>query len=128
MSNPDLQVEILVQGVEEWLARELPGWATWTRFHDRRVDGDRVLVLTARDGRQDVGYAVFDQQMSHVHYLETREDQRRRGVGGQLWEKVKSSAVHRDITATADTEEGKRRLQSWGFEELDGMWTWMPTK
>ena len=50
MSNPDSQAEILVQGVEEWLARELPGWARRTRFHARRVDGDRIHVLTARDG------------------------------------------------------------------------------
>ena len=123
MSNPVLEVEVLVQGVEEWLARELPGWATLTRFQ-RRVDGDRILVLTARDGREDVGYAVFDKQMSHRYYMDTRKDRRRRGVGEQLLEKVKSSAVHRDITATADSEEGKRRLQAWGFVELEGMWTW----
>ena len=123
MSNPDLQVETLVQGVEEWLARELPGWATRTRFHARRVDGDRVLVLTARDGREEVGYAVFDKQMSHLYYIETRKDRRRRGVAEQLWEKVVANAVHRDITATADSEEVKRRLVAWGFVELDGMWT-----
>jgi tricorn protease-like protein len=74
MSNPDLQAEILVHGVEEWLARELPGWATRTRFHPRRVDGDRILVVTARLNGEDVGYAVFDKQMSHLYYLETRKD------------------------------------------------------
>jgi hypothetical protein len=60
--------------------------------------------------------------------LETRKDRRRRGVAEQLWEKVKASAVHRDITATADSEEGKRRLVVWGFVELDGMWTWRPPR
>ena len=128
MSNPDLKVEILVHGVEEWLARELPGWATRTRFHARRVDGDRILVLTACDGDQDVGYAVFDRELSHLYYIETRKDRQRRGVGEQLWEKVKASSVHRDITSTADSEEGKRRLQVWGFMELDGMWTWRRTQ
>ena len=126
MSGPDLKVEIVVQGVEEWLKRELPGWATRTRFHARRVDGNHVLVLTARDGDQDVGYVVFDKQMSHLYYMETQKDRRRRGVAEQLWEKVKASAVHRDITASADSEEGKRRLQAWGFVDLEGMWTWRP--
>src|SRR5712672_2380019 len=111
MSGPDLKVEIVVQGVEEWLKRELPGWATRTRFHARRVDGNHVLVLTARDGDQDVGYVVFDKQMSRLYYMGTQKDRRRRGVAEQLWEKVKASAVHRDITASADSEEGKRRLQ-----------------
>jgi len=128
MTAPDLRVEVLVQGVEEWLKRELPGWATRTRFHARRVDGDRVLVLTARDTREDVGYAVFDKELSHLYYIETRQDRRRRGVGERLWEKVKASAVHRDITATADPEDGKRRLQAWGFVELEGMWTWRRTR
>jgi hypothetical protein len=79
MSDADLKLEILVQGVEEWLARELPGWATRTRFHAKRVDGDRILVLTARDDGEDVGYAVFDRQKSHLHYIETRKDCRRCG-------------------------------------------------
>jgi GNAT superfamily N-acetyltransferase len=128
MSNPDLKVEILVQGVEDWLKRELPGWATRTRFHARRVDGNHVLVLTARDTREDVGYAVFDKELSHLYYMETRKDRRRRGVAERLWEKVKASAVHRDITATADSEEGKRRLQVWGFVELEGIWSWSPLR
>jgi GNAT superfamily N-acetyltransferase len=124
VTDPDRQVEILVQGVETWLARELPGWATRARFHARRVDGDHVLVLTARDIREDVGYAVFDKELSHLYYMETRQDHRRRGVAEQLWEKVKASAVHRDITATADSEDGKRRLVAWGFVDVEGMWTW----
>ena len=122
--HADLQVEVLVLGVEEWLARELPGWATRTCLHARRVDGDHVLVLTARDTREDVGYAVFDRELSHLYYMETRNDRRRRSVGEQLWERVKASAVHRDITSTADSEEGKRRLVAWGFVKLEGMWTW----
>jgi GNAT superfamily N-acetyltransferase len=124
MSRPDLKVEVLVQGVEEWLKRELPGWATRTRFHARRVDGEHVLVLTARDIREDVGYAVLDKELSHLYYIETRQDRRRRGVAEQLWEQVKASAVHRDITATADSEEGKRQLKAWGFVEIEAVWTW----
>jgi GNAT superfamily N-acetyltransferase len=127
MSDLELKVEILIQGVEEWLKRELPGWATRTRIHARRVDGDRVLVLTARDTRGDVRYAVFDREVSHLYYIETRQDRRRRGVAEQLWEKVKASAVHRDITATAASEEGKHRLRVWSFTEVDGMWTWRRT-
>jgi ribosomal protein S18 acetylase RimI-like enzyme len=124
MTDAALEVEILVLPVEEWLTLELPGWASRTRFHARRVDGDHVLVLTARDTREDVGYAVFDRELSHLYYIETRKDRRRRGVAEQLWEKVKASAVHRDITATADSEEGNRRLIAWGFVELEGVWTW----
>jgi hypothetical protein len=127
-TDPDLQVEILVQGVEDWLKRELSGWATRSRFHARRVDGNHVLVLTARDTREDVGYAVFDKELSHLYYIETRKDRWRHGVAEQLWEKEKASAVHRDITASAETEEGKRRLVTWGFVEMDGMWTWKPPR
>lgn len=34
-----------------------------------------------------------------------------------------TGALHRDITACADTEDGERRLVAWGFREADGMWT-----
>jgi GNAT superfamily N-acetyltransferase len=124
MSEPVLTADLLIQGVDEWLAREPPGWATRTRFHARRVDGEHVLVLTARDIREDVGYAVFDRELSHLYYMETRKDRRRRGVPEQLWE----SGVHRDITATADSEDGKRRLRVWGFVEVEGVWTWRPPR
>jgi hypothetical protein len=85
MIDPNLTVDSLVQNVEEWLARDLPGWATCTRFHARRVVGDRILVATVQLDGEDVGCAVFDQQMSHLYYVETRQDRRRRGVADELW-------------------------------------------
>src|SRR5436309_7956073 len=123
MSDPDLPVEIETQNVSQWLATNLPAWSTPTRFHARLVEREGVIVLTAKDTSGAVGYAVFDKQMSHLHYIETRKDCRRRGVASRLWAKVREEAVHSEITASADTEDGKRRLTAWGFKEADGMWT-----
>ncbi len=67
-------------------------------------------MLTAKDTSGAVGYALFDKQMSHLHYIETREDCRRRGVASRLWARVREEAVHPEITASADTEDVKRLL------------------
>ncbi len=82
MSDPDLRVEIEVQDIEAWLSTNLPAVATRTRFHARLVERDGVIVLTAQDTSRAVGYALFDKQMSHLHYIETRKHCRRRGVAG----------------------------------------------
>lgn len=124
MSDPDLKVEIDVEDVAAWLATDLPAWATRTRFHARLVEREGVIVLTARDTVGPVGYALFDKQMSHLHYIETRKDCRRRGVASRLWARVRELAGHLEVTASADTEDGRRRLTAWGFREADGMWTW----
>jgi len=110
--------------VTDWLSTDLPAWATRTRHHARLVEREGVVVLTAKDTSGAVGYALFDMQMSHLHYIETRKDCRRRGVASRLWAKVREEAVHREITASADTDGGKRRLVAWGFKEADGMWAW----
>ena len=65
-------------------------------------------MLTASDTSGAVGYTIFDKQMSHLHYIETREDCRRRGVASRLWARVREEAVHSEITASADTEDSKR--------------------
>ena len=124
MSDPDLPVEIEIHDVAKWLWIDLPAWATRTRFHARLVERDGLVVLTAKDTSGAVGYALFDKPMSHLHYIETRQDCRRRGVASRLWARVREQAVHREITTSADTEDGKRRLAAWGFKEADGMWTW----
>lgn len=125
MPEPDLSVQIQIQDVSDWHSTDLPAWATRTRFHAKRVEREGVVVLTAKDMSGAVGYAVFDKPMSHLHYIETREDCRRRGVASRLWAKVRELAVHHpEVTASADTEDGKRRLTAWGFVEADGMWTW----
>ena|SRR2546422_721656 len=124
MTAMDQSIEIEIQGVSDWLSTDLPAWATRTRFHAKLVEREGVVVLTAKDTSGSVGYAVFDRQMSHLHYLETRKNCRRRGVASRLWAKVRGEAVHAEITASADTEDGKRRLTAWGFKESDGMWTW----
>src|SRR6267143_1454345 len=110
MSDPDLSVDIEVHDVSAWLATDLPARATRTRFHTRLVEREGVFVLTAKDTSGAVGYALFDKQMSHLHYMETREDCRRRGVASRLWAKVREESVHREITASGDTEDGKRQL------------------
>ena len=81
-------------------------------------------MLTAENTSGAVGYALFDKQMSHLHDIETRKDCRRRGVASRLWARVREEAVHREITSSGDTDDGKRRLTAWGFMEADGMWTW----
>src|SRR6266566_8583508 len=107
-----LSVEIGIQPASEWLSIDLPAWATRTRFHARLVERDGVVVLTAKDTSGAVGYAVFDKPMSHLHYIETREDCRRRGVASKLWTRVRGEAVHAEITASVDTEDGKRLLST----------------
>ena len=86
------------------------------------VEREGVIVLTAKDTSGAVGYALFDRQMSHLHYIETRKDCRRRGVASRLWAKVREEAAHAEITASADTTDGKRRLTAWGFRDVDGIW------
>ncbi len=80
MSAPDLAVEIEVRDVTDWLSADLPAWATRTRFHARLVEREGVVVLTAKDTTGSVGYAIFDKQMSHLHYIETHKDCRIKGV------------------------------------------------
>lgn len=124
MSDPDLAVEIEILGVSEWLATDLPAWATRTRFNARLVEREGVVVLTAKDTSGPVGYAIFDKPMSHLHYMETREDCRKRGVASRLWARVREEAVHSEMTASADTEDGKRRVAAWGFKEAEGIWVY----
>jgi len=124
VSDPDLRVEIEVRDVTAWLAADQPAWATATRFHARNHEMDGVVVLTATSTIGVVGYAVFDRQMSHLHYIEARKDCRRRGVASRIWARVLEEAVHRDITAVPDTDDGKRRLAAWGFVEAEGTWSW----
>ena len=107
MSDPDLRVEIQIQDVAGWLSTDLPAWATRTRFHARFVERQSVVVLTAKDTSSDVGYALLDKQMSHLHYIATRKDCRRRGVARRLWERVREEVLHSEITASADAEAGR---------------------
>src|SRR5881296_4124159 len=101
MSRPNLSVEIEAQDVAEWLSTDLPAWATRTRFHARLVEREGVAVLTAKDASGAVGYALFGTQMSHLHYIETRKDCRRRGVASRLWARVREEIVQAEITASA---------------------------
>ena len=105
------------------MSTELPTWATRTRFNARFVERDGVVVLTAKNTSGAGGYAVFDKPTSHLHYIETREDCRGRGVASRLWARVREEAIHPEIAASADTEDGKRTLAAWGFREADGIWT-----
>ena len=84
MNDPDVRVEIEIQDIELVLSTDLPAWATRTRFHARLVEREGVAVLTAKDASGAVGYALFGTQMSHLHYIETRKDCRRRGVASRL--------------------------------------------
>src|SRR5437867_9370206 len=104
MNDPDLKADIVVHEVTDWLSRDLPAWSTRTRFHARSAEREGVVVLTARDTSGAVGYALFDKPMSHLHFMETREDCRRRGVASRLWAKVRELAGHLEVTASADTE------------------------
>lgn len=99
-------------------------WVTTARFHARMHESDGLAVLTATSTVGVVGYAVFDRRMSHLHYIETRKDQRRRGVASRLWARVREAAKPHDVTAVADSDDGRLRLAAWGFVEADGMWTW----
>ncbi len=128
MSEPDLSVAVEIYDVREWLSTDLPAWSTRTRHHARLDEREGVIVLTAKDSSGAVGYAIFDKQMSHLHYIETREDRRRRGVASRLWARVREEAVHPEITASADTEDGKRRLTAWGFKEADGTSTYRKSR
>src|SRR2546425_12154956 len=113
MTAMDQSIEIEIQGVSDWLSTDLPAWATRTRFHAKLVEREGVVVLTAKDTSGAVGYAVFDKQMSHLHYIETRKDCRRGGVASRLWARVREEAAHSEIRAAADTEDGRwRRVSS----------------
>jgi len=124
VKNPWLEVEVPSVPITDWLKRELPSWATRTRFHARTLAHDGTLVLTATCSFGDVGYAIFDKHLSHLHYIETREDCRRRGVAEQLWAKILQTSIQPEITASGDTDAGERRLVAWGFSKADGIWTW----
>src|SRR2546422_8155814 len=103
MTQPDLPVAIETHAVSAWLSTTLPAWATRTHFHARLVEREGVVVLTAKDTSGAVGYAIFDKQMSHLHYIETRKDCRRQGVAAALWAEVREEADHSEITASAET-------------------------
>lgn len=123
MSNLDLRVRIVVQDVGEWLDSDQPGWSTAVRFHAANHEADGVVVLTATSPGV-VGYAVWDRRISHLCYMETRKNCRRRGVASCLWAWIREDARRGEVTATEHSEDGKRRLVAWGFVERDGVWTW----
>jgi len=57
--------------------------------------------------------------------VETRADQRQRGVARQLWEQLQVEIPHATITAAPETREGRERLEAWGFmRDGSGIWTW----
>lgn len=112
MKNPWLEVEVLSLPITEWLKRELPSWATRTRFHARTLAHEDTLVLAATCSFGDVGYAIFDKHLSHLHYMETREDCSS-GVAEQMWARVLQEAAHSEITAAGNTEDGERCLVAW---------------
>jgi hypothetical protein len=82
VKNPWLEVEVHSLPIPDWLKRELPSWATRTRFHARTVAHEDTIVLAATCAFGDVGYAIFDKHLSHLHYIETREDCPGQGSGG----------------------------------------------
>ena len=122
--TPDTQVKIEIATVQDWLASDIPAWATRTMFQAHLVNPDGGIVLTALHAGDPIGYCIFNQRMSHLHYMETREEYRRRCVARRLWARVRREAQHPEITATADTPDGQRRLVAWKFKEKDGIWTW----
>ena len=120
----DVRVKIQITTVKDWLKSDLPAWSTRARLNARLVNPDGVIVLTAVHTCGPVGYCLFNRRMSHLHYIETRKDHRRRCVARRLWARVRLEARHPEITATADTSDGLRRLRAWKFREKDGIWTW----
>lgn len=43
-------------------------------------------------------------------------------MASRLWAKVHEPAVHSEITASADTEDGKHRLAAWRYVPRDVSW------
>ncbi len=121
---PDVRIKIQIATVKDWLNSDLPTWSTRARFNARLVNPEDVIVLTALHTCGPVGYCIFNRRMSHLHYIETRKNHRKRCVARQLWARVRREARHSEITATADTPDGVRRLIAWKFKEKDGIWTW----
>ena len=120
----DVRVKIQIATVQHWLNSDLPTWSTRARFYARLVNSECVIVLTAVHSCGPVGYCIFNRRMSHLHYIETRKNHRKRCVARKLWARVRREARHLEITATADTPDGVRRLRAWKFREEDGIWTW----
>ncbi len=121
---PDARIKIEISTLQDWLDLDLPAWAAGTRTNARLVNPEGVIVLTAVHTCGPIGYCIFSRGMSHLHYMETRKNHRKRCVARKLWARVRREARHPEITATADTPDGLRRLKAWKFREKDGIWTW----
>jgi len=105
MIDPRQLTSVTVQEVTAWLRNDSPAWATATRHHARVHERDGVVVIFARATGGMVGYAVFDRQISHLHYIETRKDCRRRGVASRTWARIREEAGPGDLGVFPNTDD-----------------------
>jgi hypothetical protein len=55
MSQPRLEIAMFIQSVSDCLSTDVPAWATHTGFHERLIEREGVVVLTAKDTSGSVG-------------------------------------------------------------------------
>ena len=104
------------------------GWS-WTASRVlRSIRDPETLVLVARDGKNAVGFAIMDfgEEAAHLALLAVEPSHRRRGVGRDLFDWLKESALTAGIAVVklelrANNVEAQHFYRCLGFEEIG--WT-----
>ena len=104
------------------------GWS-WTAARVlRSIRDPEALVLVAREGRRIIGFAIMDfgEDVSHLALLAVDPSHRRRGIGRNLFDWLKQSALTAGIAVVklelrANNLEAQHFYRCLGFEEVG--WT-----
>ena len=104
------------------------GWS-WTAARVlRSIRDPETLVLVAREGRSIIGFAIMDfgEEAAHLALLAIDPSHRRRGIGRDLFDWLKESALTAGIAVIklelrAGNEEAQHFYRCLGFEEVG--WT-----
>jgi ribosomal-protein-alanine N-acetyltransferase len=104
------------------------GWS-WTATRVlRSIRDSETLVLVAREGRRIVGFAIMDfgYEAAHLALLAVDPSRRRRGVGRDLFDWLRESALTAGIAVIklelrAGNVEAQHFYRRLGFEEIG--WT-----
>jgi [ribosomal protein S18]-alanine N-acetyltransferase len=104
------------------------GWS-WTAARVlRSIRDPEVLVLVAREGKRVIGFAIMDfgEEAAHLSLLAVDPSHRRRGIGRQLFDWLKESALTAGIAVVklelrAGNVEAQHFYCCLGFEEIG--WT-----
>ena len=119
----------VINDIEGWAERLPAGhWAQDIKeqYLQRRLRVARPNLLSALDGSDSVGYALFYTTAvdNHLAFVVTHPDRRRRGIFRRLLSEVATTGGE-PVEATPANDLGQKVMKKLGFKEYRaGIWKW----